>query len=412
MKRILVICPLTRDKRELALLDHSHKMIFHHFSLDDSPDRAALADEEITNQIDLLTQFIRENNIGGLMSTTDDLGVLLKAIMAQKYNLPGPCPRIVAHQQHKYYARLAHQKIIPEATPAFALLHENEKCPLPFPVFVKPVRGNFSRGSQAVHSMQALVKAYQDAYACSNAHPWFNVAQPYLPDNSNSIVLVEALCVGVQCTVEGFVHDKNITMLGIIDSVMFPGTISFKQFDYPSQLSPSVQQRILAIAYRLVEGLGFDNGCFNIECMYNPNEDTIHVIEMNPRLASQFADLYEKVDGFNSYEILLAIATGQMPQITFKKGKFSHAASCVLRVFQDHLIVKMPKENVLHTIYSTYPEARIELFGKEGQKLSELCQDGKSFRYGLIHVGGQSQANIQSKCAHIQDLLAIELTPI
>ncbi len=30
--------------------------------------------------------------------------------------------------------------------------------------------------------------------------------------------------------------------------------------------------------------------------------DTIHIIEVNPRLVSQFADLYEKVDGQSNYK--------------------------------------------------------------------------------------------------------------
>ena len=40
---------------------------------------------------------------------------------------------------------------------------------------------------------------------------------------------------------------------------------------------------------------------FNIEMMYDAATDRIGIIEINPRMASQFADLYEKVDGTNSY---------------------------------------------------------------------------------------------------------------
>ena len=59
-----------------------------------------------------------------------------------------------------------------------------------------------------------------------------------------------------------------------------------------------------------MEGLGFDNGLFNIEMTYDAAADRIAIIEINPRMASQFADLYEKVDGTSSYRVLLDIARG------------------------------------------------------------------------------------------------------
>ena len=64
------------------------------------------------------------------------------------------------------------------------------------------------------------------------------------------------------------------------------------------------------IAKRLMSGLGFDNGMFNVEMMYDARDDRIAIIEINPRMASQFADLYEKVDGTNAYEVLLDLGIG------------------------------------------------------------------------------------------------------
>ena len=50
----------------------------------------------------------------------------------------------------------------------------------------------------------------------------------------------------------------------------------------------------------VMPALGFDNGQFNIELVYNPEADTVHIVEINPRMSSQFADLFEKVDGTKS----------------------------------------------------------------------------------------------------------------
>ncbi len=110
-------------------------------------------------------------------------------------------------------------------------------------------------------------------------------------------LLAEEHLSGQQVTYEGLVHNGECTTVGIVDSIMYPGTICFERFEYPSSLPQSVQLRMADIANRFMHGIGFNNGLFNIEFMYNPAHDTIHIIEINPRLVSQFADLYEKVDG-------------------------------------------------------------------------------------------------------------------
>ena len=84
------------------------------------------------------------------------------------------------------------------------------------------------------------------------------------------------------------------------------------------------------IAKRLMSGLGFDNFMFNIEMMYDARDDRIAVIEINPRMASQFADLYEKVDGTNAYEVLLDLGIGVGPRRNGGKANIAspRAVSC------------------------------------------------------------------------------------
>jgi biotin carboxylase len=110
---------------------------------------------------------------------------------------------------------------------------------------------------------------------------------------------------------------------------------TLRALDYPSALPEDVQRRMADIAATVMPGLGFDNGLFNIEMMYDPESDVISIIEINPRMASQFADLYEKVDGTNSYAVLLDIALGRAPQFTRRQGRYAFASSIVLRSFED-----------------------------------------------------------------------------
>jgi len=46
---------------------------------------------------------------------------------------------------------------------------------------------------------------------------------------------------------------------------------------------------------RALSAIGFDHGLFNPELFWRARDATAKIIEMNPRLAAQFADLYEMV---------------------------------------------------------------------------------------------------------------------
>ncbi|CAN5439917.1 hypothetical protein BH20ACI3_BH20ACI3_19300 [soil metagenome] len=70
-------------------------------------------------------------------------------------------------------------------------------------------------------------------------------------------LLVEELLEGLQATLEGYVYQGEIHLMGIVDSVMFPNTIAFKRFEYPSSLPESVQSRMFSLARKLDEAERF-----------------------------------------------------------------------------------------------------------------------------------------------------------
>jgi hypothetical protein len=176
-------------------------------------------------------------------------------------------------------------------------------------------------------------------------------------------------------------------------------------------LPKSVQARMTEIATTVMEGLGFDNGLFNIEMMYDRETGRIAIIEINPRMASQFADLYEKVDGTSSYAVLLDIAQGQEPQFKRKSGRYAFAASCVLRAFEDHVVAALPTAADLGPLVAFYPDMRIELHGELGKKLSDDLQDGTSYRYGIINLGGRDRADVLAQFNRCSQRLGIILLP-
>ena len=158
--------------------------------------------------------------------------------------------------------------------------------------------------------------------------------------------------------------------------------------------------------------IGFNNGIFNIEFMYNMHRDTIHIIEINPRMASQFADLFEKVDGLNTYSILLDLALGRQPAVKHRQGKYKMAASCVLRLFEDRHILKVPTPAEIDLLLKKFPDARVEVLADEGKNLSQQLQDGRSYRYGVVSIGGQNMLDILNIFEQFHHGLPFVMEPI
>lgn len=230
-------------------------------------------------------------------------------------------------------------------------------------------------------------------------------------DPTSDYLVAEELLDGVQTTVDGFVYNGIVTVRGIVDSVMYPGTKSFARFDYPSQLPISIQKQMITLTEQFLHGIGFDHGMFNIEYFYNANTDRITIIEINPRMASQFADLYQKVDGVNSYSILIDIAADQQP-VTSNKGHYQAASIFVLRLPEDHYVRALPTAAEIKQVQEEFPQTVIELLAPIGSRLSACLQDGQMYRYACIHVGGNDQHDLQDRFKQIMKMLSFDLQPI
>jgi hypothetical protein len=223
-------------------------------------------------------------------------------------------------------------------------------------------------------------------------------------------LLAEQPLRGRQVTVEGCVFRGEGTIIGITDSIMYPGTISFRRFDYPSHLQPNVLVRMGDLAIRFILSIAFDDGLFNIEMFYDAENDAIHIIEVNPRMCPQFADLMEKVNGVNSYEIALDIAAGVRPRIHRPSPEFRVAASFVLRLFEDKKVARVPSMEELAGFRARFPDARLKVLCREEQHLSDELQDGKSFRYAILNLGGQSTRDLAMRYVEAKRHLHFEFT--
>ncbi|MFL6649396.1 MAG: acetyl-CoA carboxylase biotin carboxylase subunit family protein [Sulfurifustaceae bacterium] len=424
MSKILFVCPTHRDYREIERLglDQRHRFFFHDYAsllleeLVAAERPASAVVDDVRTEIQRLRAHYAAAGLDAVVSSDDYPGSTLASILAHALGLPGLDPRVNLRCQHKYYSRLDQRQHVPDAVPPFHLLDEHglpSPRALRYPVFLKPVKSFFSVGARRVDTAEDLLR---DAWDASLFEPFFQPFESLLADYAGLAlgprVIVEGLLEGMQVTVEGYAQGGEIRVIGVVDSIMYPGTRSFQRFEYPSALPDSVQERMADIACKFVRGIGYDNALFNIEMMYDARTDAIHIIEINPRIASQFADLYEKVDGTNTYEVLLDLALGRRPAFRRRSGKHRFAASCVLRTFENATVAALPSAAEVARVQRLHPDVRVEILATQGRRLSQEMQDGESYRYGIISIGGRDREDILATLAECRSHLTFGLAPI
>lgn len=324
---------------------------------------------------------------------TKDRSALLAALVAERLGLPGPSPAAIVRCQHKPTSRAIQRQVAPRSTPRAALL--GEAPPGPPPWFVKPVVGRLSQEARRVDdafelSSLADAPGYRDGYA--------RLARlAGLPAEAVRGFLVEELVAGHEVTLEGYVYDGAVTVIGVTDAVKYPGTNSFERFEYPSALPPPRLRELHELAARLVLAHGLDDCVFNVEFLV-PEDGPAWIVEINPRIASQFSPLVEAVHGRSTYDVLLRLACGDDPRWDGARQR-GVAVSYVLRVFRDALVEAVPE-----------PEPGLELLVSPGRPLAEQgANDSASYRLAIFTEWGETREAAVSRCRERARSLAFRL---
>ena len=138
-----------------------------------------------------------------------------------------------------------------------------------------------------------------------------------------------------------------------------------------------------------------------MEFFYDAVTDKLTVIEFNPRMASQFADLYLRVDGIDLYAMALELAHGRDPWLLPVIVPTAQiATSAVYRVFDSaqptlpQTIPPMPSDAQLLDLKQQIPDHLLLSFPKTGGSTARDFKWLGSYRYGILHLGGQNEADL------------------
>jgi biotin carboxylase len=215
-------------------------------------------------------------------------------------------------------------------------------------------------------------------------------------------MIAEEVVDGLQVTVNGLACGGEVTMLGVVDSIMYPGTDQFQRFQYPSALPASLQARAEAVTRSALAAVGFTHGMFNVELRLCEKTGHAKVIEINPRPSGQFFDLFAQVDGYNLFGALVALATGEEPQIRRRQGRNRLAASFVLRDLRGDGLSRWPRREEIERLRERHPEANIQVYPKRGASLRRELKWLGTYRYAVVNLGAATPAELFSAFERIR----------
>ena len=418
-KRVLVLFAQEWDRLALSdpALNAQYDFVHAGFDVFRFPDNLRLLTFDVRRELDRWVAWAKRSGVDAVVSPNEQFGVLIAAVIARRLGLPGPDPNAVLVAQHKYYARRALDAVMPEVNPAFAVFPHafcDAELPLAFPFFVKPVKATFSVMARCVEALsdlrhhlrfrpferyivRRLLRPFNDLLA---EHTGFPVDAHHL--------IAEGIVQGLQVNVDGYVERGRVRILGIVDELMYPGTHAFNRFEYPSSLPRPVQSRLREVARRAIRAVGFDHGFFNVELVYDPRGGSIRVIEINPRIASQFVTLYEWVEGIKLYPAMLDLALGETPRLERAAPSKRCAASFVFRAFDGKPIRNAPDARRLARVRERHPDARVMLYLKRGADLAREMKWLGSHRYAIVNLGGRNRDDLYARYRDIRALLGFE----
>lgn len=411
---VLGLTPLQRN--ELKTVRPGGDTEFHELL-----DHESLVGEEAVDFDDLLQRARDEldafdGTVDGIVSHWDFPTSVLGPMLAAERGLPAPSLTSLLKCEHKYWSRLEQRRAVPEVVPGFVAFDPFAddvagQIDLAFPYWVKPVKGHSSnlgfeiRGPEDLEAAVAEIRSEITDVGDAFDQVLRRVDLPEeLAGTGGTTCLAEEIIEGVQIAPEGSVSGGSFAVHGVVDMHKDAHGLSIERIDYPASLVPAeVQQRAIDATERLLHHIGFDNGCFNSEFMWDEARDALRIIEVNTRISQSHSELFTLVDGRSNHQVAVDVALGQAPGMPENRGDLAVATQHVIIHGRDAVVRAVPHEAVVARIIERYPGTRIEFPVKPGDRLSELPhQDSYRYLLAIVYVGAKDHDALRERITDIE----------
>jgi biotin carboxylase len=272
-------------------------------------------------------------------------------------------------------------------------------------VWVKPIKSVSSALAYQVEDEQQLRQALatiREGIGRMGEPFDFVLSQLELPPEVNGVggraCLAEEAATGAQVTVEGYSFEGDVHVYGTVDSITCADSSSFLRYQYPSSLPSAVTQRMAEISGRVIRQIGLDGITFNIEYFWDPDHDTISLLEVNPRHSQSHAELFEQVDGLANHDHMLQLALGREPRPRHREGPYDIAAKWFVRRTTDGVARRVPTSEEVERVEQDIPGCTVDVTVTVGDRLSELYdQDSYSYALATVYLGADDEDELIRK---------------
>ncbi|EWG98301.1 ATP-binding protein [Halomonas sp. BC04] len=171
---------------------------------------------------------------------------------------------------------------------------------------------------------------------------------------------------------------------------------------------------MIDVSKRFLEYIGYDNGCFNVEFMWDEEKDKLWLIEVNTRISQSHSEIFIMVDGMSNHEVAIDIALGQRPSLTNRQGLSPVAAKCYIPYkHRDGIVKKVPDDEEIKALQHRFPGTKVRIDMEPGMRLGDLMhQDSFSYRLGTLYVTGEDHDQIEERYLECLEALKFDIEPI
>lgn len=353
----------------------------------------------------------------------------LVSLLCRHYGLTAASPEAVARCEHKFWMRELQRKVQPERTPKVRAVNPFapdaiSKAPMPFPFWLKPVKGHSSmlgfrvreasEYGRALHACRQAIHRYGEPFNAFLAHLPETTRPPNGVDG-NYAIAEELISEEQLFTIEGYVHKGKATACAAIESRRTGKHMSsLSSYHYPAELPEKVVEAGREQVAGVLAQVGFDNGPFNVEFFHDPASGRLNLLEINPRLSKSHSPLFEMVDGCTHHKQAIQLALGQKPDKPARKGTSPMAAKFMVRSHEANGIVRrVPGQDDIDRLRGLLPDIVVQMLVEEGQDLADLAdQDSYSFELMDIFLGGGDAEFIADAHDRCRDSLAFLIQPM
>lgn len=332
----------------------------------------------------------REQAVDGVTSIASEVSIETVAYIAQTLGLPGLDVAVAERCTDKALMREAFFDHGVPSPRSYAVYRYEELLErigtLGYPVVIKPADNAGSRGVSKVDQASEIRPAYEDALNNSRKHK----------------IVVEEFMDGVEVSVEAFVVNEEIHIIGLSDKVRTPPPYLLDiKVIFPSTYSEAIQQKIVDVAVRAIKAVGIKTGPIHMELMMTKNGPVpVELAARGPGF-KVFTDILPMITGIDLIKASIQLSLGDQPDLTRTRNlsatiKFIDVASGIVRT-----ISGMERAKNIRGIHE------LELYVKAGDRVRSLTCGAD--RVGHVIAVADTRAASESAAEEAATLLALEI---